>query len=156
MRLAEAGRGVSILACPAHARTAHGEVRTRETAASRCTRSRLAGIVRVRTSPPCPATETRRGRQDQLWPFVLAAVLNKKGPFIGAFAVSGLIRRSVMDDMRVALKEALSVRVRLPLLKAHVGDADNHADDRDECYHFSVFSLFISAFRRIRPYRNRR
>jgi hypothetical protein len=46
-----------------------------------------------------------------------------------------------MDDMRIALEEALSVRVRLPLLKAHVGDADNQADDRDECYHFSVFSL---------------
>jgi hypothetical protein len=46
-----------------------------------------------------------------------------------------------MDNMRVALEEALSIRVRLPLLKAHVGDADNQADDRNESYHFSVFSL---------------
>jgi hypothetical protein len=49
-------------------------------------------------------------RQDQLWPFVLAAVLNKK--VRGLFWSGALIRRSVMDDMRVAFQERVTVQLQ--------------------------------------------
>jgi hypothetical protein len=53
-----------------------------------------------------------------------------------------------MDDMRVALEEALSVRVRLPLLKAHVATPTIRPTTAMNATISLSSHLFISALQR--------
>lgn len=50
--------------------------------------------------------------------------------------------------MRLALEKALRVRVRLTLLKTHVGSTDNQCCNFNKCDHFTNFSMILSALRR--------